>query len=84
MDDDRNSHSEAGKKGGEARAAALSDEERREIDRRAAQARWSKPTDDGGEDAVEDGVEEVLEPAEDMPIARWRGTLNIVGSKEES
>jgi hypothetical protein len=31
------------KKGGEARAAALSPEQRREIAQRAARARWAKP-----------------------------------------
>jgi hypothetical protein len=82
MDDDHDRHSDAGRKGGEARAAALSEDERKDIARRAATARWSKATVDdslGDEIVADDGLEEVLEPAADMPIARWRGTLNIVG-----
>src|SRR5258708_7665804 len=77
-DDDR--FSDAGRKGGEARAAALSEDERKEIAKKGAAARWSKAaavTD--VDEPIEHEPEEVLEPAEDMPIARWRGTLNIVG-----
>lgn len=76
MEDDR--YSEAGKKGGEARAAALTDEERSEIARKAAAARWNKAPAEP-EDSVEHDAEEVLEPIPAMPIARWRGSLNIVG-----
>jgi len=36
-------HREGGKKGGTARAAALSPEERSQIAKRAAQSRWAKP-----------------------------------------
>ncbi len=77
-DDDR--FTDAGRKGGEARAAALSEDERREIAKKAAAARWAKAaTPEVPEDAVEDGPEEVLEPVPAMPIARWRGSMNIVG-----
>jgi hypothetical protein len=63
-------------RGGQARAKALSAEERVKIARKAAVARWSKPRE---VDAADDGSEEVLAPSPVMPIARWRGTLNIVG-----
>src|SRR5579864_2699709 len=76
MDDDR--YSDAGRKGGEARAAALSDEERSEIARKAAAARWNKATAES-EGQAEHEPEEILEPVPAMPIARWRGSLNIVG-----
>ena len=46
IEDDRDGskahHREGGKKGGAARAAALTPEERSEIARKAAQRRWSK------------------------------------------
>lgn len=64
-------------RGGHARAEALTPEERSESARKAALARWSK--EDAGPDMVEDAQEEVLAPVADMPIARWRGALNIVG-----
>jgi len=69
----------AGKaRGGFARAEALSPEERAESARRAAQARWSKAEDEPQpEDALTE--DEVLLPEPAMPIARWRGMLNIVG-----
>lgn len=60
-------------KGGRARAEALSKEVREEIARKAAQARWSKIPHE------EDDGEEILDPIPAMPIARWRGSLNIVG-----
>lgn len=76
MEDDR--YSDAGRKGGEARAAALSDEERSQIAKKGAAARWNKAPPEP-EELPEQEVEEVLEPIPAMPIARWRGTLNIVG-----
>ncbi len=63
-----------GAKGGAARAEALSPEERSEIARKAAAARWG--TD---ETNPEEPEPEILEPSVAMPIARWRGALNIVG-----
>jgi hypothetical protein len=68
-------------KGGFARAESLTPEDRSEIARKAAQARWSKPAEaaDPLEGDVPDIPDEVLEPIAEMPIARWRGTLNIVG-----
>jgi general stress protein YciG len=77
IEDDR--YSDAGRKGGEARAAALTDEERSEIARKGAAARWAKSAVPEIEEPSEPESDEILEPAEDMPIARWRGTLNIVG-----
>src|SRR6266481_703270 len=76
-DDDR--FSDAGRKGGEARAAALTDEERSDIARKAAQARWAK-AENSEEDAVAIEIkDEEIEADPTMPAARWRGTLNIVG-----
>lgn len=67
--------------GAKARAESLSPEERSEIAKKAAAARWSKPiTEDLGEPedtTIIDG--EYVEITTSMPIARWRGTLNIVG-----
>jgi hypothetical protein len=63
-------------KGGFARAQSLSPEQRAESARKAALARWAKSDDDTNPQLDDD---EVLEPEAAMPIARWRGTLNIVG-----
>lgn len=85
MTDDENSEighkDEAKARGGRARAESLSPEERREIARRAAAARWEKPAeqDQDTDEPEDDLVEEILDPIPAMPIARWRGTLNIVG-----
>jgi hypothetical protein len=67
-------------RGGHARAEALSPVERADIARRAAQARWAKaPEPSVAAEPDDDGPEEVLEPVAAMPVARWRGMLNIVG-----
>lgn len=42
VDESKAHHREGGKKGGAARAAALSPSDRQEIARRAAEARWKK------------------------------------------
>mgnify|MGYP001007972865 CR=1 FL=1 len=66
-------------KGGHARREALTPEQRVASARKAALARWSK------EDAVEQEVYEteeqieIIPPDTPLPIARWRGALNIVG-----
>lgn len=60
------------RKGGRARAAKLSPEQRADIARAAAAARWKQ-----AQEVVE--PEELIEPSPVMPIARWRGALNIVG-----
>ena len=57
--------------GGKARAESLTAEERQKIARNAANARWQR--------MQPDPEQEVLEPTSSMPIARWRGALNIVG-----
>jgi hypothetical protein len=81
-DEAREGLREAGKKGGRARANKLSPEQRAEIARHAVRTRWARvrnianPEDDA---LLLDDDPEVLEPTEEMPIARWRGTLNIVG-----
>jgi len=58
----------AGRKGGEARAAALTDEERSDIARKAAQARWAK-AENSEEDAVAIEIkdEEIEADGERMP-----------------
>ena len=73
-------------RGGIARSDALPPERRSEIAKKAAAARWAKPAalpalpfdpaEEGDGDPVAD---EVLEPTGTMPIARWRGMLNMVG-----
>lgn len=63
-------------RGGHARARLLSPEQRAESARQAALARWSKDGKGVGPKIEE---EDLLEPEPAMPIARWRGTLNIVG-----
>ena len=72
-------------RGGKARASALTPERRREIGLTAAAARWKPPA------PVIDLTAADLTPAElrdveadlpstpDLPVARWRGTLNLVG-----
>jgi len=70
---------EARAKGGRARAASLSVEQRRESARLAAEARWRRARERELEAEQFDDAAEVLPPAADMPIARHRGVLNIVG-----
>ncbi len=73
------SHEARGAKGGNTRAQRLTKEQRSEIARKGAAARWSK-TEEGLPEVPEEGAqEEILEPIPAMPIARWRGTLNIIG-----
>jgi P63C domain len=70
---------EAKARGGHARAESLTPEERAEIARKAATARWAKPEAHEPEEREDDALEEILDPIPAMPIARWRGMLNIVG-----
>lgn len=65
-------------RGGKARAAALTEVQRSESARVAAEARWRKAREREVELEKFEEVE-VLPPASDMPIARHRGVLNIVG-----
>jgi P63C domain len=67
-------------KGGIARAERLSKNERSEIARKAVLARWAKAKLAEQEDElVIDGAEsEVIAPDPAMPIAQWRGTLNLI------
>lgn len=71
MEDESNSTARQ-RKGGRARAANLTPEARSEVARAGAKARWQKSADPPE-------PEEVIEPTPVMPIARWRGTLNIIG-----
>ena len=67
-------------KGGRARAAALTTEERRASAKLAAEARWRKARERELEAEVSDEEGgELLPPEPSMPIARHRGVLNIVG-----
>ena len=68
-------------RGGKARAEALTAEQRREIARKAAVSRWSAEKDEAEEGTLSEAEadDEALEPTGAMPIARWRGTLRIVG-----
>ncbi len=66
-------------RGGYARAEALTREERAEIAQKAALARWSKNSPRDAVEQYEEGWEEILDPVPAMPVAHWRGTLNIVG-----
>ena len=67
-------------KGGFARAAALTATERSESARTAAKARWAatKEVTEEEYELSEDQSDEI-EPDAAMPVARWRGTLNIIG-----
>ena len=59
--------------GGKARAESLTAEERQKIARNAANARWQSSQSEP------EPEQEALEPTSSMPIARWRGSLNIIG-----
>ena len=69
------------KRGGLARASSLSPQRRVEIAREAAQLRWrvKRKQVEPIEPEYLDQEPEILEPSPAMPIARWRGMLNIVG-----
>lgn len=66
-------------KGGKARAAAMSSEERRASAKMAAEARWRKARQRELEAETTDELSEALPPEPNMPIARHRGVLNIIG-----
>jgi len=64
--------------GGRARADNLSPEKRSEIARTAARKRWSREAE-AEAPTVEVVEDEVLQPLPSMPVAKWRGPLNIIG-----
>jgi hypothetical protein len=67
-------------KGGKARAAGMSGEERKASAKLAAEARWQRAREREREvETAEEDAAEVLPPEPTMPIARHRGVLNIVG-----
>lgn len=67
-------------RGGAARAVSLTPERRKEIAADAARKRWElKAADQVAEDQVSDEDSDVIGPHEALPIARWRGVLNLVG-----
>jgi hypothetical protein len=66
-------------KGGKARAAAMSGEERKASAKLAAEARWQKARERELEAENDDDGAEVVHLEPTMPIARHRGVLNIVG-----
>lgn len=69
--------------GGIARANSLTAQRRAEIAREAAKLRWRVKRERDEEEALEashaDMEADALEPSPTMPIARWRGALNLVG-----
>ena len=70
--------------GGLARASNLTPERRAEIAREAARLRWRTQREKASTEALEaletpDLELEIIEPSPTMPVAQWRGTLNIVG-----
>jgi hypothetical protein len=78
--DNREMDKDPGKvRGGIARSQALSSDQRTDIARKAAQARWSTDLTSPDDGDLSDTEQEVLEPSSAMPIARWRGALNIIG-----
>ena len=66
-------------KGGLARAAGMSREERKRSAQLAAEARWEKAREKEREYEQLVEADDVLPPQPDMPIARHRGVLNIIG-----
>lgn len=76
MDD--NNFPEGKSKGGTARALSLSPGRRAEIAKKAADARWAKARE-AEVGSVDTGEADIVEPSPSMPIARWRGALNIIG-----
>jgi P63C domain len=73
-------------RGGAARATALTADRRKEIASEAARRRWERHREADPAaveaDALEieaEGDAEVIEPSAALPVARWRGVLNLVG-----
>ncbi len=73
-------------KGGRARAESLSPEQRRDIARKASRARWMKtpspimPADGETPISIAINPEDFVDgPSANLPVARYRGYLNIVG-----
>jgi hypothetical protein len=67
-------------KGGAARAVALSPERRKEIGKAAAAARWKPTISMSDLNLIElDELDDNLDSTPDLPVARWRGMLNLVG-----
>ena len=67
-------------KGGVARAHSLSPERRMQIAQDAARAKWKRAVPpELTEPERADLDAEKLEPDQDMPVAHWRGSLNLVG-----
>ena len=65
-------------RGGRARAKAMTSDERVESARKAARARWDAVREEA-QDRPEFSDDDILPAAPDMPVAHWRGMLNIVG-----
>lgn len=63
---------EAGRRGGKARMAALEPEERRELSKAAAQARWGKPTE---KSVVDQMVREIYRLRRPMALYQRNGAL---------
>ena len=82
-EDDNLAKDAAKVRGGKARAEALSPDQRKEIARNAAIARWAPMplSEESDPPQFREAAEEDdgLEPTDTMPTARWRGALQIVG-----
>lgn len=62
-----------------ASVASQSPENRSEIARKAALARWATADSHNGSDDSPLQTDDEIEADATMPVAHWRGTLNIVG-----
>src|SRR4051794_31193341 len=75
-----------GLKGGKARAAKLTSEQRSEQARKAVQARWAKAkalrsTDSSQVDGLEvpDSLKPETLPPNSLPVAKYKGALDLMG-----
>ena len=66
-------------KAGKARAAALSPGARSDMASRAAKKRWAADRPAQPTESADTSDEILVESNKELPIARWRGALNIVG-----
>ncbi|MEQ1611639.1 MAG: hypothetical protein ABL904_02720 [Hyphomicrobiaceae bacterium] len=79
MQDDQDKSDQQKARGGHARAEAMTPEQRTESARKAALARWAKVEEDAEDVSGSDDTIEIIPPGITLPIARWRGAMNIVG-----
>jgi P63C domain len=77
-----------GAKGGKARAAKLTPDQRSEIARKAVQTRWAKVRTErqvGSQEIVgtqpEPSLEPEVLPTGDLPVAKYKGVLDLMGAE---